>query len=293
MQVVNFTAKSGTTPLTWPEVEPKEAGPVPPIPYVFGSTAAGGGFRNDSMPTWGGNVVQGDDEKYHLFAAGFVNAAGIGAWEANSQVIHAVGSSPGGPFLYSDVALPTWHHNPDINRCPVTGEFVLYTISCFSTSKDGKVVPPTFDARNGCVNCHKGHCGPVKGENRPGPKPEGVMTLQRRERPKIFLDKTGKATWLYNGVGLDSGNRPFTMATPILDDVPSNFPRRADAGISKTDDEAGPATKIWVSTSGSGSNQPWHLFSAVPDSTEGHRFRSPWLVTPSSCAMVFTHACRK
>ena len=49
------------------------------------------------------------------------------------------------------------------------------------------------------------------------------MTLQRRERPKIFLNRQGKATWLYNGVGLDSGNRPFTMATPILDDVPSDY----------------------------------------------------------------------
>jgi hypothetical protein len=78
-------------------------------------------------------------------------------------VIHAVGSSPGGPFRYSDVTLPTWHHNPDIKRCPVTGEYVLYKISCFSTHKEGKVVPPTFDAGNGCVNCHKGHCGPVKG----------------------------------------------------------------------------------------------------------------------------------
>jgi hypothetical protein len=49
------------------------------------------------------------------------------------------------------------------------------------------------------------------------------MTLQRRERPKVFLDKAGRATWLYNGVGLDSANRPFTMATPILDDTPEGF----------------------------------------------------------------------
>jgi hypothetical protein len=47
-----------------------------------------------------------------------------------------------------------------------------------------------------------------------------VFSPGRRERPKIFLDKRGVATWLYNGVGLDTGNRPFTMATPILDDVP-------------------------------------------------------------------------
>jgi hypothetical protein len=72
------------------------------------------------------------------------------------------------------------------------------------------------------------HCGTtVVGQASPGPKPEGVMTLQRSERPKVFLDTHGKAIWLYNllllynGVGLDAGSRPFTMATPILEDVPS------------------------------------------------------------------------
>lgn len=157
-------------------------------------------------------VVEGDDGLYHLFAAGFVNSCGIGGWETNSQVVHAVASSPGGPFRFSDVSLPTWHHNPDIKRCPVSGEYVLYTISCFGAAK--------FDGRNGCTNCHKGHCGPARCKPGPGPVPTGVMTLQRRERPKVFLDNAGRATWLYNGVGLDSGSRPFTMATPILNDVP-------------------------------------------------------------------------
>ena len=221
-KVVNFTTLGGESPLGWPIVEPAQDGPAPPLPYVFGTTASNGGYRNDSMPTWGGNVVEGDDKQYHLFAAGFVEAAGLGAWEVNSQVIHAVGNSPGGPFQFSDVALPTWHHNPDIKRCPLTGEFVLYTISCFaSIGRNGTTVEPTFDAHNGCTNCHKGHCGPTAGRPGPGPVPKGVMTLQRRERPKVFLDQAGTATWLFNGVGLDTSNRPFTMATPILDDVPS------------------------------------------------------------------------
>ena len=75
---------------------------------------------------------EGDVKKFHLFAAGFVNNCGIGGWETNSQVIHAVGDSPGGPFSFSDVALSPWHHNPDIKRCPITREYLLYTISCFS-----------------------------------------------------------------------------------------------------------------------------------------------------------------
>lgn len=85
-QVVNFTSEPGTVGQAWPSVVPPQTGPPPPRPYVFGSTAAGGGFRNDSMPSWGGNVVEGDDELFHLFAAGFVNNCGIGSWEVNSQV---------------------------------------------------------------------------------------------------------------------------------------------------------------------------------------------------------------
>ena len=60
--------------------------------------------------------MEGDDGKFHGFFAGFVNACGIGGWEVNSEVIHAISDSPGGPFTFSDVALPTWHHNPDIKR---------------------------------------------------------------------------------------------------------------------------------------------------------------------------------
>ena len=175
-KVVNFTARPGTVPQGWPVVAPTQAGPRPPLPYTLGTPSRDGGFRNDSLPTWGGSVVEGDDGRFHLFAAGFVEDCGIGGWETNSEVIHAVGASPGGPFAFSDVALPTWHHNPDIKRCPVSGEFLLYTISCFT----GRL-----DAHNSCTNCHKGHCGPARCKSGRGPTPEGVMTLQRRERPKV------------------------------------------------------------------------------------------------------------
>ena len=56
-KVVNFTATGGAqgTP-GWPVVDPPQAGvPAPPRPYVFGPVAVNGGFRNDSMPSWGGN----------------------------------------------------------------------------------------------------------------------------------------------------------------------------------------------------------------------------------------------
>lgn len=81
-----FTEKSGAPTPAWPLVDPPQAtDPPPPQPYVFGTPAADGGFRNDSMPTWGGNVVEGDDELFHLFAAGFSTTAASGAGRTTAR----------------------------------------------------------------------------------------------------------------------------------------------------------------------------------------------------------------
>ena len=51
----------------------------------------------------------------------------LGAWSSNSEVIHATSSSPTGPFKMQDVALPPWHHNPQVMLHP-DGHWLLYTI---------------------------------------------------------------------------------------------------------------------------------------------------------------------
>jgi hypothetical protein len=37
------------------------------------------------MPTWGGNVVEGDDKQFHLFAAGFVESAVCASYEPETH----------------------------------------------------------------------------------------------------------------------------------------------------------------------------------------------------------------
>jgi hypothetical protein len=71
--------------------------------------------------------VDNDPYKYHLFAAAFTNHCGLNAWKSNSEVIHAVSNSPVGPFEFHDVALPVWHHNPQIVR-HTDGTYLLFSI---------------------------------------------------------------------------------------------------------------------------------------------------------------------
>ena len=70
---------------------------------------APGEKRNGS---WGGNVVLGAGNKFHLFYAEFVGHCGLGSWGTNSEVGHALASSPQGPYVKQEAVLPVFHHNP-------------------------------------------------------------------------------------------------------------------------------------------------------------------------------------
>ena len=63
-------------------------------------------------------LLQGGDEKnekteYHLFATEEANHCGMTRWKSNSQVIHAVAASPGGPYTRVGLALP-FATNPSV-----------------------------------------------------------------------------------------------------------------------------------------------------------------------------------
>jgi beta-glucanase (GH16 family) len=74
---------------------------------------------------WCGTMARGDDRKYHLYYSRWPRKLGHNAWVTHSEVAHAVGDSPAGPFRFSDVTLPArgkefWDglctHNPSILR---------------------------------------------------------------------------------------------------------------------------------------------------------------------------------
>lgn len=87
-------------------------------------------YYNSTFASWGGSVIEVPEDptwRYHMYVAAFINRCGLNAWEVNSEVIHTVSNNPLGPFTMLDVALPVWHHNPQVTRY-VDGTFLLYSI---------------------------------------------------------------------------------------------------------------------------------------------------------------------
>jgi len=82
-------------------------------------------FSDSDYYIWCGTMVKGDDGKYHVFYSRWPRALGHAAWVTHSEVAHAVGDSPLGPFKHKEVALPArgkkfWDgcdtHNPTIHK---------------------------------------------------------------------------------------------------------------------------------------------------------------------------------
>ncbi|KAA6345637.1 hypothetical protein EZS27_006818 [termite gut metagenome] len=84
------------------------------------------GIENAQFSFWGGNILRGDDNKYHLFVCGWPESSPKGHHEwPNSTVYHAVCDNSIGPFLVKD-ALGKGH-NPEIFRLR-DGRYVVYVI---------------------------------------------------------------------------------------------------------------------------------------------------------------------
>src|ERR1700754_891363 len=82
-------------------------------------------FRDPGYFVWCGTMVRGEDGKYHLYYSRWKVSTGFESWVTASEVAHAVGASPAGPFVFHDVALPPrdrhlWDgmvtHNPTVQK---------------------------------------------------------------------------------------------------------------------------------------------------------------------------------
>jgi hypothetical protein len=90
-------------------------------------------FSDPDFYVWCGTMVRGDDRRCHLFYSRWPRKLGHNAWVTHSEVAHAVGDTPLGPFTHQDVALPArgeefWDglctHNPTVLR--FGGKFYIY-----------------------------------------------------------------------------------------------------------------------------------------------------------------------
>ena len=62
---------------------------------------------------WGSDILFRDG-LYHLFASSMSNGSSLRHWVTHSQIEHAVSKSITGPFVFQDVAVPRFSHNPKV-----------------------------------------------------------------------------------------------------------------------------------------------------------------------------------
>jgi hypothetical protein len=181
-------------------------------------------FRDPGYFVWCGALIKADDGKYHLFYSRWKVADGFQSWVTSSEIAHAVGDSPTGPFTFHDVTLAPrgpkfWDgmvtHNPTVQRF---GE--KYYLYYMGDTGDGVITPKlSFVHRNNqrigvAVACSP--YGPWKRLDKPiidvsaDPKaPDSLCT----SNPSITQGRDGRFYLLYKGVGRE---KPLPFGGPVV-----------------------------------------------------------------------------
>jgi len=96
--------------------------------------------------SWCGTTTLGGDGLYHYFFSRMANHCGLMSWQHNSEIWHATGTSPTGPWLVNAARILTnFSHGPHIVRGPASegSPYLLYHIG------DGNPGYPTMYCTNG------------------------------------------------------------------------------------------------------------------------------------------------
>lgn len=130
------------------------------------------GIEDDSISWWGGNIIKGDDGKYHFFLCGWRedNPDGHMGYKKYSVQYHTIGDNTIGPFKMIE-ALGAGH-NTEIFQLN-DGRYLIYSV-------DGKD--------------HEQNCRYLISESLNGPWEKGVLPLDLRDRPV----RIGGGTWFHN-----------------------------------------------------------------------------------------------
>lgn len=103
------------------------------------------GIEDSVLSYWGGNILKGDDQLFHLFVCGWPERSSKGHFEwPNSTVYHATCDNLIGPFVVKDTIGPG--HNPEAFRSK-DGQYVIYVIDGYykSNSMNGPWSRHQFD----------------------------------------------------------------------------------------------------------------------------------------------------
>lgn len=182
----------------------------------FGKVSPISVFSNDTMSIWGGSLVKGEDNKYHMYYSRWPKAPGW-VWVTHSEIAHAVSDSPFGPYTFQDVALPArgkefWDgmdtHNPTVIKSK--GRYYLYHMG---NTGDGEIVGEPGNHKLNWEHRNNQRIGVAVADNPYGPwkrfdtpvldvskdslAPDALMT----SNPSICEMQDGKFLMVYKGVG--------------------------------------------------------------------------------------------
>ncbi len=144
----------------------------PHFKIEFGEVSKKAIFICDSASIWGGSLVKGEDELYHMFYSVWPKDIGW-EWVNYSVIAHAVAETPFGPFEHKDVTLPDrgpqyWDgsatHNPTIHK--FDGKYYLYYMG---NSGDEKIVSVPGKAKINWVHRNNQRIGVAVADSPNGP----------------------------------------------------------------------------------------------------------------------------
>ena len=174
-------------------------------------------FSDPEYYIWCGSTVEDEAGKWHLYYSRWPRRFGFQAWVTHSEIAHAVGESPLGPFQHRDVALPArdqtfWDglctHNPTIHRF---GQryYLYYT----GNTGDGVATPGL-----NWIHRNNQRIGVAVASNPGGPwerldhplieTTPGFADALCCNNPSITRSFDGNYLMVYKGVG-DRGELPF------------------------------------------------------------------------------------
>lgn len=132
------------SPSTIRETDSRSEGrPSSDLKISFGRVSRKSVFSSETWSHWGGSVVKGEDDRYHMLYSRWPKKLGW-AWVTDSEIAHATAPTAFGPFEHQGVALPRrsnehWDgwctHNPTVHK--FDGKYYLYHMG---NTGDGEIV---------------------------------------------------------------------------------------------------------------------------------------------------------
>ncbi len=212
---VRVYRRTDTAPAVLPEMN--IASMIQPVPESAK-------FIDPDYYIWCGSMTRTEDGKYHLFYSRWPRKLGHYAWVTNSEIAHAIGDSPTGPFRHHDVSLPArgqsyWDgldtHNPTIQR--FGGKFYLYYTGNTGDGKEMKTLNWVHrnNQRIGVAVADSPN-GPWKRSDKPlldvSADPDAPDALVVTN-PSVTRDNNGRYLMIYKAV---AKKRPKPFGGPVV-----------------------------------------------------------------------------